>query len=267
MFGRVLALCALLINVGATGPEIRPPTDKWTVEFADHDCILSRPYERTMKDSLILSFKKLPMEPGIDVYVFKYRGSSEIKDGKAQLDFGSGKPNEMRFIAYPTLSGMRMISLRVEDDSYKAAIQSGQIGVSIPREVHETFAVPGLGPALKLLDQCALNLGELWGIPKEQQLRVEVPAKLDMHRLFSSSDYPNSAIRKEASGRTVLRVTVDEAGKPLDCVILKSSGEKSLDTRSCTVLMSRAQYRPAQDAEGKPIRSVTVTVIDWMLML
>jgi TonB family protein len=266
MIGRILALCALLINVAATEPEVRAPTGKWTVEFADHDCILSRPYERTRNDSLILSFKKLPVEPGIDLFVFKYRGGGEIRDGKADLNFGSGRPGETKFVAYPTVAGLRMIVLHVDDDAYKAAVQSGQVRLSVPREVHETFAVPGLGPALKLLDQCALNLGELWGIPKEQQLRVSAPAKLDTRSLFSSGDYPISAIRKEASGRTVLRVTVDEVGKPLDCVILKSSGEKSLDTRSCTVLMRRAQYQPAQDVAGKPIRSVSVTIIDWMLL-
>lgn len=267
MIGRVTLCAAALISSAApaqTAP--KQPTGKWVVEFADHDCILSRPYGTTAKGTLILSLRKMPMETGIALLVIKYGGHHEMTGGKAELDFGTGEPLETHFGAYSTTSDLRMIWIGVTDESYRGATKSGVVRVSAPREVREAFAVPGLGPALKLLDQCAMNLGELWGIPKEQQLRVSKPAKLtNPEGLFSSSDYPTSALRKDVTGKTVLRLMVDEAGKPTDCVILKPSGDKALDNRSCGVLMHRAQYEPAQDLEGKPMRSLAVTAINWIL--
>ena len=267
MIGRLLTLAAAISSSAApaqTAP--KQPTGKWTVDFADHECILARPYGRTTKDTLILAFKKLPMEAGIGVYVFKYGGKRSMNDRKAELDFGGGKPVESGFSAFPLESGLRMIALGVEDGAYNAAVRSGLVHVGVPREMSETFAVPGLGPALKVLDQCALSLGEIWGIPKDQQLRVATPAKwINREGLFSSNDYPAAALKNDASGKTVLRLMVDEAGKPSDCIILKPSGERSLDSRSCGIMTRRAQFEPARDIAGKPMRSVSVTTINWLL--
>lgn len=266
MIVRALVLGALLLSTAAAEPQPRAPTGKWTVDFADHDCILARPYGKTTKDTLILAFKKLPMETGIGVYVFKYGGKRSMGGGKAELDFGEGKPVESGFSAFLLESGLRMIALGVEDGAYNLAATSGLVHVSVPHEVNETFAVPGLGAALKVLDQCALNLGELWGIPKDQQLRVATPAKwINRKGLFSSYDYPMAALKNDASGKTVLRLTIDEAGKPSDCIILKPSGDRSLDSRSCGIMTRRAQFEPARDMAGKPMRSVSVTAINWLL--
>jgi outer membrane biosynthesis protein TonB len=141
------------------------------------------------------------------------------------------------------------------------------IHVSVPGEVDQSFAVPGIGPALKLLDQCAANLGELWGIPKEQQKRVVKPAKLiNRETLFNSGDYPVGAFKKDVSGKTVVRYFVDGRGVPSECLVLKPSGSKDLDSRSCAILMSRARFEPARDINDKPMRSVAVLDINWLLM-
>lgn len=267
MIVRVLAASVMLLNVAAAEPKMLAPTGKWMVEFADHDCILSRHYGTGPKDALILSFKKLPMETGIEVYVFKSGKKHEMRAGKAKLAFGAGQPAETRYGAYLAGTGLRTINLVVEDESYRAAIRSGVVHVSVPREVAASFAVPGIGPALQLLDQCALNLGELWGIPKEQQQRMSTAAKLTMpwHTLFVSSDYPAIALKEDASGRSIVRYAIDESGRPSDCVVLKSSGNSSLDSRACSVLMKRARFEPARDREGKPMRSLAVTGINWLL--
>ena len=250
----------------AAAPEPTQPTGKWTVEFADHDCILARPYGTTAKDTLILAFRKLPMSTGISIDIFKSGGQRAWGGGKAELYFGVDEPIQTGFAAYLVTSGLRRIDLWVADDSYKQAVRSGFVQVRVPHEINKTFAVPGLGPALSLLDQCALNLGELWGIPNDQQMRVGKPAKMiNPYEVFHSSDYPDSAIREEASGRIVLRYLVDEAGKPSDCLILKSSGNRALDSKSCTLLIRRARFDPAQDAGGTSMSSLGVMRIDWLL--
>lgn len=263
--GRVLAFAVLGMS-SAAAAEPKQPTGKWVAEFGDHQCILSRTYG-TPKDVLILAFQKLPTQTGVELIVLKAGKRLDLTHGRARVAFLKDTPLEVRFGAYRVGPNLRRISLGIEDKSYRDAALSGAISLSIPKELEEDFAVPGFGPALEVMDQCAVNLGEVWGIPKEHQKRVSRPAKLiEPGSLFDSNDYPMGALKEDASGRTVMRFLVDENGRPSDCIMLKSSGNKFLDAASCSKMLNRARFEPALDADGRPMRSVSITAINWFLV-
>jgi hypothetical protein len=57
---------------------------------------------------------------------------------------------------------------------------------------------------------------------------------------------------------------VDETGKPLDCVPLKATASPAFAATTCQLLLQRAAFSPALDANGKPIRSIAVYTADWV---
>lgn len=268
MFARVLACAALLSTAGtAVAAEPKQPTGKWVAEFADHQCILSRAYGAP-NEVLILAFQKLPMRPGVELNVLKTDKRTAPGYGRARVGFLKGSSVEAAFGAYRVGPKVRKISVGIEDESYRSAAETGTVSLSIPKEIEESFAVPGFGPALKVLDQCVVNLGEAWGISKDQQTLVGRLAKvIEPEALFDSNDYPDRALKEDASGKTIVRYVVDEAGRSSDCVVLKSSGNKSLDLATCSKLLQRARFEPALDLQGRPMRSISVMVVNWLIMI
>jgi hypothetical protein len=262
---RLAALSALMFSSAASAADaLKQPTGKWIAEYADDECLLSRPYGSD-STTLILTLRQLPMETWVGVIVFKNGTRGETAMGtKGNLAFG-GEPISKTFSAFD-LAGkpIRRIETGVKLSELMAAVQSAIVSVSVPGEVQEDFAVPELGSALEVLGDCALKLGAAWGIPIEQQKRVKVPPKL-LKAPFDSFDYPNAALRKDMSGRTEVRLTIDDRGRPLDCIPLKSTPDQVFARTSCSVLMKRAHFKPAVDIDGRPMKSIYVQTINFQI--
>jgi len=91
-------------------------------------------------------------------------------------------------------------------------------------------------------------------------------AKGDMRALFSADDYPAEAQRKGEEGTVQVELTVDQNGRVSACRIVRSSGSRSLDTASCSILTRRARFTPARDAEGRAVvDKITSPPIVWRL--
>ncbi|MNC97792.1 hypothetical protein D3C83_155690 [compost metagenome] len=54
----------------------------------------------------------------------------------------------------------------------------------------------------------------------------------------------------------MVRLMVDETGKPSDCKIHFASLEQSTNEKICKSLMANAKFLPALDADGMPFASV-----------
>jgi protein TonB len=77
------------------------------------------------------------------------------------------------------------------------------------------------------------------------------------------SDYPDGAYRAHIGGIVHLRFTVAPNGRVNDCAVTRSSGSRELDAVTCRLIMARFRYRPARDAEGRPIASTVVGEHVW----
>ncbi|HYE27311.1 MAG TPA: energy transducer TonB [Allosphingosinicella sp.] len=76
-------------------------------------------------------------------------------------------------------------------------------------------------------------------------------------------DYPDSAWRARIGGTVHLRFTVAPTGRVSDCVVTRSSGSRALDEVTCRLIRQRFRYRPARNAEGRPIASSVVGEHVW----
>lgn len=269
MFIRALAAIALLAGSTTTTVFASPlqPTGKWVADFAENKCLLSRSYGSDAKP-LILTFEQLPMDDGIEIHIFKRGGRQDLRGGQAKVDFGTNAPADIRFGAFLTTDNFRRVDIDFPGDSYLAAKTTERLSVSASGEINETFALPNFAAALGVLHDCVVDLGEHWGISAQDQSRIGNPAKpvQSLGAYFSGEDYPYEALKNGATGRTDVRVGIDELGAPTDCVIMRPSGNEALDRVTCRVLLRRAHFHPATDISGRPMKSVIVTGVNWVLV-
>ena len=90
-------------------------------------------------------------------------------------------------------------------------------------------------------------------------------AKGNPGQYFGPDAYPAAAIRAEAQGRVVARLTVGPDGRVSDCSVTTSSGNADLDSTTCRIAKLRVRYSPAKDASGAAISSVVSLPVRWQL--
>lgn len=78
-------------------------------------------------------------------------------------------------------------------------------------------------------------------------------------------DYPRAARRAGIEGNVAVRFTVETNGRVTGCRVIRSSGNAELDATTCRLAERRFVYRPAQDAQGRPVREVVSRTFDWLL--
>jgi protein TonB len=70
---------------------------------------------------------------------------------------------------------------------------------------------------------------------------------------LTGRDYPREVLRGwPRGGRVFVRFQVDVAGRPFNCNIDRSSGDRGVDQWTCSLVLSRLRFRPATDDRGRP---------------
>jgi periplasmic protein TonB len=101
--------------------------------------------------------------------------------------------------------------------------------------------------------------------PPKPVISQAAKAKANLPSLFSTDDYPPSALRNEEQGTTAVRITVGTDGRVADCSVTSSSGSSTLDAATCSIIKRRARYTPAKDQSGNPITGNDSARIRWVL--
>jgi TonB family protein len=86
-----------------------------------------------------------------------------------------------------------------------------------------------------------------------------------MQNWITADDYPPRAVVANASGTSLISLTVSADGRVSGCSILKSSGNGSLDERACVVFSRRARFNPSIDEDGAPTLGVFTYPVAWVL--
>jgi TonB family protein len=90
-------------------------------------------------------------------------------------------------------------------------------------------------------------------------------ARTNLPAYFSSDDYPAAALRARGEGEVRFRLEVDRIGRVTSCTVTSSSGSAALDSTTCSVILRRARFVPARDAEGRPVPDSVSGSIVWTL--
>jgi periplasmic protein TonB len=89
------------------------------------------------------------------------------------------------------------------------------------------------------------------------------PARLV--RNLSHGDYRQLAAGRLPAGRAVVSIMVDTEGRPTDCRIARSSGDAVVDAGLCPLIARRLRFRPALDADRRPIPYGLNYIANWSL--
>ena len=80
-----------------------------------------------------------------------------------------------------------------------------------------------------------------------QPIGPTLPADLGAHGVLYAETRPAA---------TRIELTVDPAGAPVRCDVILSDGVRLLDRMACELLMRKARFTPARDANGAPIAAI-----------
>jgi TonB family protein len=89
--------------------------------------------------------------------------------------------------------------------------------------------------------------------------------RANLNSYFSTDDYPAEALRAGAEGTVQFRLDINTEGRVSRCNIVQSSGNASLDAKTCEVLISRARYTPARNAAGEAVPGTDAGRVTWRL--
>jgi len=89
--------------------------------------------------------------------------------------------------------------------------------------------------------------------PLDPALSYASRAQAKLMEAFSDDDYPQQAIRNEEQGMVAFKLRIDRHGRDSKCVIVESSGHRSLDDATCRILSERVRAVPARSDRGDAI--------------
>ena len=89
------------------------------------------------------------------------------------------------------------------------------------------------------------------------------PARLI--RNLNRGDYRDLTGGRLPYGRAMVSLKLDSSGLPTDCRVTRSSGDQYVDSGLCPLIYRRLRFRPAMDAQGRPIPYWLDYVANWSL--
>jgi len=93
--------------------------------------------------------------------------------------------------------------------------------------------------------------------PTSTPVLVENPVSVE-------DDYPTDSFRAGEQGYVLSSVVVSPEGKALRCDTIESTGYKRLDDATCAAVLKHGRFKPARDAEGKPVHGIFNFSFFWL---
>ena len=271
----------------AAAPPLQP-TGKWVVSYSVSQCVAYRDYG-TAEAPLRLLIKA----PAIgDVFQLTIQSKLLVRSLAAEQIIGSWHINDDSSTQVSTLrmqlgrSPVQSLTFNLDRTALHLPTGSAPLVLTAGILSHQQgFLVSGMPAVFAALDTCVLSLRKDWNVmpdlmtawtdtsaaptlanaPPTPTADGGLHAQGRVASVFSSDDYPFTALDRSQSGIAKALVLIDETGKVADCTLLKSSGVALLDAQTCSVLQERMRYRPATDRSGKPRRDADSVTIRWVM--
>ncbi|WP_343528331.1 energy transducer TonB [Sphingomonas sp.] len=248
------------------------PTSKWEMNYAPNECRLLRTFGEG-KAQVLLQISRFDVRDSLEMALAGPRFPAternvpvlvatstvaEVPGIEAQGFEGTGGvPSTLRF--------------RPDSDLPKALrsdVAAGKPTMLAINFVRRYAVKMDLGPmkgALDALDKCSDDLIRSWGLdPVQQRLLKSGPMPAtNPADWFRPSDYPAGPANMGMGGAVIIRLLIGADGSVRDCAVTKSGGDKAFQDATCHAATERAKFRPAIDAEGKPVTSVWLKRINW----
>ncbi|OYX64667.1 MAG: hypothetical protein B7Y88_11270 [Sphingomonadales bacterium 32-64-17] len=288
--GLVFATAAATLAAPTRAEDIRlapSSEDKWILNYAEQKCRLAR-YFGEEDDRYLMMLDQF--QPGTHVtltvagdemwrYAERdnvqlelsplfsnlsvYADSVSFGDFRTAIFLGltiapkhDGEPEHSRY----DVSGLPHINASAleGDAALKFSRRSGSI----------TFELPGLAAALNALNDCTRDLVYSWGLDLDSQDRMRRKAEpINFQEIAEriSNSYPSRAFHEGEQATLALRIIVDADGSIEECQVNEITSTRYLRSPACDEFGDRAMFAPAEDANGKPIKSYYAATIGYRI--
>ena len=257
-----LALVASLAGPAAAQPSSQTAIPaKWLVHDASDRCVATHEYKVDGQD-WIVGLEPKPTSDQTSLFLLAPSGGSDLR--QAHVRIGGA----------PVASGMQ---LDVNDPSghrlYKVSLTNAELArlsangsLQIEDQGHTTsFALANVGGVQQHLAGCVQTLLSNWGLPADKQPTVATFPAMDRDATsyIRPQDRTGVSIRPGMNATATVVLQVQSTGEARDCVVIHSTGDAYLDSRTCKIFVEGARYRPARDRAGQPIRAPLVASMTW----
>ncbi len=277
-----LGVLATLAVGAATANRPQPvslaPSSNWHVDYADDSCRLARQFGDGDRRILLIMDR---FEPGdafrLSLYGPILRRANTGYD--ARLRFGPDEAEQRSAFRdgtagdVPAIFFNRWIRIASPSGEESSPIDSAREAATNSLHVHVRGFPPfvletgSMGPPLSALRQCTDELLDHWEIDveKHRSLSRRATPTRPPASWFSSNDYPGGAVVRGEGAIVHFRLIVDARGEVRDCRIQRSTQGEAFKTAVCDAIRRRARFQPALDAEGNPIQSYYVNIVNFIM--
>lgn len=262
-----LSLVASVTGPSQAGQTPRlAPTGKWAVEYADTQCVLSRPYE-TGAGPLTFGVRTWPVAGWIDILLTQPQpGSATPQSGRAKFVIGpTGAAIDTSYTSAVAAAGQpRITTLTIPEDALDTLADAPSADIVLSGKPRISLVLLLIKPALHALATCNADLLRTWHIdPAERTLAVTKAEAIAPERWITNADFPSQVLDRKPHGALMLVWLIDTDGRVKNCSVVTPSGEPSADAAACAAITQRGRYRPARDKDGKPIATHSGRRIVW----
>jgi len=252
----------------AAQPPAASPAARWHVDGATERCVLTRELQGSPGAATFV-LRTIPGSKRYDVILAgeTLAGRFGRRAGEARVAMEGGPAAHVASAAAVEMPGKRGrgVILSRLPEQFVSEFRAGSTLRLMDKEGAELgrWTVPIAAKAADALAYCESEKQVEWGADRaavEQGATPPRPAN-DPDKWLTMRDFGLVTAVGTARFSAVVRMVVDEKGKPSNCKLIEAAGNVEIAPTLCRAVLESARFEPARDASGKPVRSVAVHVL------
>jgi TonB family protein len=251
--------------VAASAPPQLRSSKPWVLDYDETQCLAGREYG-PKDDPITFVIRPAPNAQTYEFLIGRHRGGPRYDEElEGSVDFGSG-PIKAWLLVYGTKAKQKVQQFRISALDMEQARSATSVTFIATGGEDVSLALTDMPALLKGLKDCTADLQQYWNMDFKTMGKAAAPSKGHLRGLFTTNDFPAEAQTRGQEGTAQFLLLIDEKGKVAACHVQKTSGVPVFDAMGCDVIVERAKFTPALDAQGHPVRSTVVTPpITWLL--
>ncbi|HMI21050.1 MAG TPA: energy transducer TonB [Sphingomonas sp.] len=255
---------ALLLAMLAQAAVPLSPSGQWILQGEQNGCTLLHAYgEGNLQ--VAIGLRPWPVGGWVDILLYRGYLSIDFDKGAAHLSVDGQTVADTPYEVYALTAGNLSQLVRFTlPESALAVLDKAQVATITLGKGHPiSVTLPPMARPLASLNNCQTMLLSQLKIDPSATHIATPPAPLGDAKLWvQPQDYTEQRYGG-VQGTTEILLAVDTNGLVSNCIPFGSVGAARLDDSACNALRRRAKYRPALDAEGKPITAYLYKAVTW----
>lgn len=288
----------LAMSVALTAPSpalaaddvlVLEPASPWSLDYALDSCALRRVFGEEGRRLTLEMRQFVPGDSSIQYILassdlrartsgtptnVRLRYIPDMDETRLDLVFGMSWDNGGDGVTFSSsLDGRNRLSAEEKKEIGKAELdrillerEETITGIAVRNAFrdHVQIETGSLAKPMGAMRTCLDELLGHWGIDVEAHRTLSKPLERVNFRKWAnaiSNDYPEALAALGEQGMLRIRMSVSAEGEPTACNIQSQLGQDEFRERACAIMLDRAEYSPALDAQGNPIASYDILAI------